>query len=363
MSKHYKIAVLPGDGIGPEVMREAIKVIDVLKQMDPSFHIELHSYPWGSEYYLKHGEIMPRDGFQELIKYDALLFGAVGDKRVPDEITIWDFIMPIRKNFNQYINFRPVKLLKGVESPLKDSENIEFVIIRENAEGEYSNSGGTLYSGTDSEIAIQNTIVTKSGVEKVAKYAFEYARKNNFKSVVSATKSNAIIHSMKLWDEIVVKVSKDYPEISMQSNYIDALAAYFVSKPKEFEVVVASNLFGDILSDLGAAVVGGLGLSPSANLNPEGDFPSMFEPVHGSAPDIAGKNIANPIAQIWSTALMLKHLGRDDLGALIIDAIQEVLRKKEVRTPDLGGTAKTIEMGSAICDAIKLMMSKERVEI
>lgn len=353
MTKSYRIAVLPGDGIGPEVVKEAVDLLELLKKLDPSLDMEFETFDWNSEYYLKHGEIMPENGLDTLKKYDAILFGAIGDKRVPDEVTIWDLIMPIRKQFQQYINFRPVKLLRGVPSPLASGDDIDFVIIRENAEGEYSNSGGRLYPGLEGEIAVQNTIFTRVGTAKAAKFAFEYAEKHGKGSVTSATKSNAIIHSMKLWDEVVEEVSQEFPAIKLESYYIDALAAYFVSRPKDFDVVVASNLFGDILSDLGSAVVGGLGLSPSANLNPEGDFPSMFEPVHGSAPDIAGKGIANPIAQIWSAALMLEHLGREDLAAVIMEAIEQVLMKKEVRTPDLGGTSSTSEMGAAICDALQ----------
>jgi tartrate dehydrogenase/decarboxylase / D-malate dehydrogenase len=359
MMKNLQIAVLPGDGIGPEVVDEAVKVLEILKKLDPSFLIEWTTFDWSSEYYLDHGRMMPEDGLEVLKKYDAILFGAIGDKRVPDDVTIWELIMPIRKKFNQYINLRPVKLLKGTPSRF-ENEEIDFVIIRENAEGEYSNSGGRLYPGLDHEIAVQNTIITRAGTKKAARFAFEYAEKLGNKTVTSATKSNAIIHSMKLWDEAVGEVAQEFPDINLQSYYIDALAAYFVSRPKEFEVVVASNLFGDILSDLGSAVVGGLGLSPSANLNPEGEFPSMFEPVHGSAPDIAGQGIANPIAQIWSTALMLNHLGREDLGALIMESIEAVLEQQEVRTPDLGGNASTSEMGTAIRNALQqLLLIKE----
>ncbi|WP_243291798.1 tartrate dehydrogenase [Bacillus sp. FJAT-47783] len=360
MTKSHRIAVLPGDGIGKEVVHEAVKVLELLKTMDPSLEMEFETFDWSSEYYLKHGEIMPENGLETLKQFDAILFGAIGDNRVPDEVTIWELIMPIRKQFQQYINFRPVKLLRGVPSPLAYDEPIDFVIIRENAEGEYSNSGGRLYPGLEGEIAVQNTIMTRSGTEKVANFAFNYAKKHGKETVTSATKSNAIIHSMKLWDEVVQEVSEDFPAIKLESYYIDALAAFFVSKPKDFEVVVASNLFGDILSDLGSAVVGGLGLSPSANLNPEGEFPSMFEPVHGSAPDIAGKGIANPVAQIWSAALMLEHLGREDLAKVVVESIEQVLTKNEVRTPDLGGTSTTSEMGFAICEAVQdIMIGKE----
>ncbi|CCN83818.1 Tartrate dehydrogenase/decarboxylase [Vibrio nigripulchritudo SFn27] len=352
MSISHNIAVLPGDGIGPEVMRQAMNVLAHIQALDPSLDLNFDIFEWNSEYYLEHGEIMPKNGLEVLQSYDAILFGAIGDPRVPDEVTIWQLIMPIRKQFQQYINFRPVKLLKGVKSPLAKVSDIDFVIIRENAEGEYSNSGGRLYQGQLDEIGIQNTVLTLKGTQKAAQFAFEYAVRHKLNTVTSATKSNAILHTMELWDEVIEVVSCDYPAIKLNSYYIDALAAFFVSKPQEFEVIIASNLFGDILSDLGSAVVGGLGLSPSANLNPERNFPSMFEPVHGSAPDIAGLGVANPIAQIWSAALMLEHLGRPELSSLIVRAIESVLQNGSALTPDLGGTSTTNELGDAICLAI-----------
>ncbi|WP_251551198.1 tartrate dehydrogenase [Neobacillus muris] len=352
---NYRVAVIPGDGIGPEVVKEAVHVLELLEKLDPSFQMEFAAFDWNSEYFLVNGKMMPEDALDTLKNYDAILFGAIGDKRVPDDVTVWELIMPIRKRFNQYINLRPVKLLKGVPGRYQ-GETIDFAIVRENAEGEYSNSGGRLYPGTEQEMAIQNTVITRTGTKKVARFAFDYAKKHGKSTVTSATKSNAIVHSMKLWDEAVKEVGKEFPAVQLQSYYIDALAAYFVMRPEELDVVVASNLFGDILSDLGAAIVGGLGLSPSANLNPEGEFPSMFEPVHGSAPDIAGKGIANPIAQIWSAALMLEHLGRKDLADVILAAIERVLVQKQVRTPDLGGSATTMDMGSAIREAIQLLL-------
>lgn len=360
--KDYKIAVIPGDGIGPEVMEEALKVLEVLEKQDSTFTCHTDIYQWNSDYYLQYGRMMPKDGIETLKNYDAILFGAIGDERVPDEITIWDLIMPIRKQFQQYINLRPVKKLAGIQTRY-DDVNIDFVIVRENAEGEYSNSGGRLYQRMDQEMAIQNTVITRKGTKLAAQFAFEYAVKQGKKKVTSGTKSNAVIHTMKLWDEAVQEVAREFPAIKLEENYIDALAAYFVQRPHTFEVVVASNLFGDILSDLGAALVGGLGISPSANLNPNGDFPSMFEPVHGSAPDIAGTGKANPIAQIWSTAMMLEHLGRKDLSDTIMNAIEQVIRNGEVLTPDLGGTATTAEMGQAIIERIsanKHRRSKER---
>ena len=348
-----KIAVIPGDGIGPEVTNEAVKVLELLQQLDDTFQVSFQHFEWGSEYFLENGFIMPEDGLDQLQKFDAILFGAVGDARVPDEVTIWQLIMPIRKQFQQYVNMRPIKQLAGITSPLKSDKPIDFMVFRENAEGEYSNMGGRLYQDHSQEMAVQNTVITKQGVERIARYAFEYAAKHNKTKVTSATKSNAIIHSMKLWDDVVGKVAAEYPDIELENNFIDALAAYFVMRPESFEVVVASNLFGDILTDLGAALVGGLGVSPSGNINPERNYPSMFEAIHGSAPDIAGKGIANPIAQIWSAALMLEHLGREDLAGIIVGSIENVLQEGHILTPDLGGQSSTIEMGDAIAEGIK----------
>lgn len=357
-----KIAVIAGDGIGIEVMDEALQVLNVLEEHEQNFALEIEKFPWNSEYYLAHGRMMPADGMETLKKFDAILFGAIGDARVPDEITIWELIMPIRKQFQQYVNFRPVKSLPGIQSPLSKGDDIDFVIFRENAEGEYSDSGGRMFDSQPSELAIQNTIMTRGGIERITKAACDYALHNGKKKVTSATKSNAVIHAMKLWDEHVKRVlAEGYPELELESYYIDALVAYFVQRPQSFEVVVASNLFGDILSDLGSGIVGGLGLSPSANINPEKEYPSMFEPVHGSAPDIAGKGIANPIAQIWSTALMLEHLGREDLSAKVIQAIEDVLAEGTVKTADIGGTATTKQMGSAIVEKIKQQYTTEKM--
>jgi len=346
-----KIAVIPGDGIGKEVMQEAIKIVNCLMQHDATLQVEMTVFPWSSDYYMVHGRMMPEDALETLKKYDAILFGAIGDERVPEHETIWGLIMPIRKQFQQYVNFRPIKSLSNLVSPLANGKEIDFVIFRENTEGEYSNSGGQLYANQPQELAIQNTVMTRIGIEKITKAACDYARKYGKKKITSATKSNAIIHTMRFWDEHV-KQTVAQTDLQLESYYIDALAAYFVERPQDFEVIVASNLFGDILSDLGSAIVGGLGLSPSANLNPENEFPSMFEPVHGSAPDIAGRGIANPIAQIWSLALLLGHLGRSDAEQLVITAIEEVLRKGYVKTAVIGGTSTTAEMGDAICEAI-----------
>ena len=350
----FKIAVIPGDGIGIEVMGEAVKVLRVLEEYETNFVLNIEEFPWNSDYYVANGRMMPEDGLETLKNFDAILFGAIGDSRVPDDVTVWELIMPIRKKFQQYVNFRPVKSLPGVKSPLLNGEDIDFVIFRENAEGEYSDSGGRMFDSQDSELAIQNTIMTRGGIERITKAASEYAVKNGKRKLTSATKSNAVTHAMKLWDEHVKRVvEEEYPELELESYYIDALVAYFVQRPQSFEVVVASNLFGDILSDLGSGIVGGLGLSPSANINPEKEYPSMFEAVHGSAPDIAGKGIANPIAQIWSAALMLDHLGKADLSKIIINAIEDVLLEGKIKTADIGGNATTEQMGKAIVEKIQ----------
>ncbi|MGM9921015.1 MAG: tartrate dehydrogenase [Bhargavaea sp.] len=349
----YQIAVIAGDGIGPEVMEQALRVLNAAERQD-NFRLECKEFSWNSEYYLKHGRMMPEDGMERLKSFDAILFGAIGDARVPDEVTIWELIMPIRKQFRQYVNFRPVKSLPGIPSPLANGDHIDFVIFRENAEGEYSDSGGRLYAGQEGEIAVQNTIMTRAGVERIARAAGSYAEKHGLKKVTSATKSNAVIHANKLWDEHVGRVmAEEFGGLEFEQYYVDALAAYFVQRPQSFEVVLASNLFGDILSDLGSGIVGGLGLSPSGNINPEKDYPSMFEPVHGSAPDIAGKGIANPIAQIWSAALMLEHLGEHKAAKRILEAIEAVLTEGAVRTKDIGGDATTAQMGEAILLAMK----------
>lgn len=360
MKNPIRVAVIPGDGIGKEVMAEALKVMNVLQEILEGLIFEQKIFPWSSEYYLEHGQMMPDDGLEVLREYDSILFGAIGDARVPDHITVWKLIMPIRKEFQQYVNFRPVKSLPGIVSPLVNTEPIDLCIFRENQEGEYADSGGRLFIKQEHEMAIQNTVMTKKGIENIVRAACQYAVEHSKTKITSATKSNAIIHSMGLWDEHTKRIIlEEFPMLSVESIYIDALASYFVERPQSFEVIVASNLFGDILSDLGSSLVGGLGLSPSANINPERKYPSMFEPVHGSAPNIAGKGIANPIAQIWSLALMLEHLGRKDCTELIVEAIESVLSEGIMRTPDLGGTATTIQMGDAICEKIIQIRNRE----
>jgi tartrate dehydrogenase/decarboxylase/D-malate dehydrogenase len=302
--------------------------------------------------YAKTGRMMPEDGLEQLKKFDALFLGAVGYPGVPDHVSLWGLLIPIRRGFDQYVNLRPVKLFKGVSTPLanRKPEEIDFVVIRENTEGEYSSIGGRIFAGTENEFATQEAIFTRRGVDRVMRYAFDLARKRR-KHVTSATKSNGIIHTMPFWDERFAAVKKDYPEVKTDQFHIDILTAHFVRHPDWFDVVVGSNLFGDILSDLGPAVAGGIGIAPSANLNPERKFPSMFEPVHGSAPDIAGRNIANPIGTIWSAALMLDHFGSPQAARAVENAIETVCEKGP-HTPDFGGKATTQDVGKAIAAAV-----------
>ena len=352
---HFSIALIPGDGIGVDVIREGRKVLDTICKLHGGLSLSYTEFDWSCEYYLKHGKMMPDDGLDILKNFDSIFLGAVGYPGVPDHVSLWGLLLPIRRQFEQYINLRPVKLLKGIQSPLsgKTSKDLDFIVIRENNEGEYSSIGGRMYEGTDMDMAIQNSVFTKKGVERVLRYAFDLAqKKGKRKKVTAATKSNGINHTMPFWDEYVEKISKEYPDVVSETVHIDALAAYFVSKPETMDVVVASNLFGDILTDLGAAIIGGLGIAPSANINPEKKYPSMFEPVHGSAPDIAGKGIANPLATIWTASLLLDHLGQEESAKAILDVIEEVLLEKEKLTPDLGGRATTEQFGNTICEKL-----------
>jgi tartrate dehydrogenase/decarboxylase / D-malate dehydrogenase len=351
MSK-FNIAVIAGDGIGKEVVPEGIRVLESAGQRF-DFRFDWHEFDWSCEKFLSSGVMMPPGGLQQLAKFDAIFLGAVGDPRVPDHVSLWGLLIPIRRGFQQYVNLRPVRLFAGIESPLKNWKpgEIDFTIVRENNEGEYSNIGGRLYEGTPHEMAVQQTIFTRRGVERILRFAFDLARKSK-KHVTSATKSNGIIYTMPFWDECFVKIAAEYPDVRTDQYHIDILTAHFVRHPDWFDVVVGSNLFGDILSDLGPAVVGSIGIAPSANLNPEKEFPSMFEPVHGSAPDIAGKGIANPIGQIWSGAMMLRHLGQPKGADAIEGAITAVLANQRVRTPDIGGKASTKQMGEAIATLV-----------
>lgn len=348
--KDYRIAVIPGDGVGIETIREAVATLQVASDLHGGFRLQFDHYPWGCTYYLEHGEMMPADGLAILGEYEAILFGAVGFPTVPDHISLWGLLLPIRQTFDQYINLRPIRLLPGIPSPLrfKGPEEINFVCIRENTEGEYSGVGGRVHRGTAQEVAIQTAVFTRSGVERVLRYGFELARKRPRHELVSATKSNAWQYAMVFWDEVFRDLQREYPDIRCRQYHVDALAARFITAPESLDVVVASNLFGDILTDLGGALQGSLGIPPSGNINPEGRYPSLFEPVHGSAPDIAGKGIANPIAAIWAGAMMLEHLGQEEAGQLIVRAIEALTREGRVLTPDLGGRATTQEVGEAI---------------
>ncbi len=348
----YKIALIPGDGIGKEVLPEAVTV---LEKIGGKFGIsfEWHEFDWSCETYAKTGRMMPEDGIEQLTPFDALFLGAVGYPGVADHVSLWGLLIPIRRAFRQYVNLRPIKLMKGVVSPLagRGPGDIDFTIVRENNEGEYSEMGGRIYAGTEREMVIQESVFTREGVDKVLRFAFEQAEKRRG-HLTSATKSNGIIHTMPYWDERFAAMKATYPAIETDQFHIDILSTHFVQHPDWFDVVVGSNLFGDILSDLGAAVVGGMGLAPAANINPEKEYPSMFEPVHGSAPDIAGKALANPIAQIWTGAMMLDHLGHEDAGRAVVGAIEQVVREGKVLTRDLGGTSSTRDVGTAICGLI-----------
>ncbi len=353
MTNAYKIAVIPGDGIGNEVMPEAIKVLEaVAGKYDLAFTFD--EKDWSCERFHKLGAMMPDDGLEQIRETDAILLGAVGFPGVADHVSLWGLLIPIRREFQQYVNLRPVRLFEGMPCPLAGREpgEIDFMIVRENNEGEYSEIGGRLYEGTEQELAVQQSVFTRQGTDRIMRYAFDLARTRERKHVTSATKSNGIIHSMPYWDERFEVLSAEYPDVATDKYHIDILTAHFVRNPDWFDVVVGSNLFGDILSDLGPAVTGTIGIAPGGNINPERDFPSMFEPVHGSAPDIAGKGICNPIGEIWSAAMMLDHLGQAHAAADIVAAIETVIRESDVKTPDMGGTASTSELGQAIVDAL-----------
>lgn len=349
--RHYSIAVLAGDGIGREVMPPALGVVETVARRF-GFGVDWVEYPWSCEYYTQTGAMMPADGVEQLGRHQAILLGAVGDPSLPDHLSLWGLLIPIRRAFDQYINLRPARLLPGVESPLRHSDRgIDIMVVRENSEGEYSEVGGRMFPGTPQEFAVQEAVFTRRGTERVIRYAAELARTRDNR-LISATKSNGIIHSMTFWDEVFGQVMSDYPDVTGQLMHVDALAARFVSHPHQLDVVVGSNLFGDILTDIGAVIVGSMGMAPSANLNPERLYPSMFEPVHGSAPDIAGRGIANPIGQIWSAAMMLDHLGETAASEAIMHAIHTVLGGSDLRTPDLGGTATTNEVEAAVQQAL-----------
>ncbi len=350
--KAYSIACIPGDGIGKEVLPEGVRVLDRVADLF-GFTLNWVEFPWSCEYYSKTGAMMPADGLAQLERHDAIFLGAVGFPGVPDHISLWGLLLPIRRRFNQYVNLRPIRLMPGMASPLANARagEIDFLIIRENTEGEYSDQGEILNPGTDQEVAIQQSIFTRTGIDRIFRYGFEMAMKRKRK-LAYATKSNGIFIAMPYWDARAAAMAEHYPAVAVEQYHIDILSAHFVRRPESFDVVVASNLMGDILSDLGAACTGTIGVAPSANLNPEGEFPSMFEPVHGSAPDIYGQNIANPIGQIWSGAMMLEHLGQTEAAEAVMKAIEAVLVSGP-RTPDMGGTDSTTDVGKAIAAAIR----------
>jgi len=351
----HRIAVIPGDGIGKEVVPEGLRVLEAVSRRF-GIAFEWKEFDWSCDYYLKHGRMMPEDWFPQLSAFDAIFYGAVGwPERVPDHVSLWGSLIQFRRRFDQYVNLRPCRLMPGIPTPLANRKpgDIDFVVVRENTEGEYSSVGGRMYEGTDREVVFQESVFSRQGVDRIMKFAFELARQRPARHVTSATKSNGIAITMPFWDERFQAMAARYPDIRVDQYHIDILTAHFVRDPGRFDVVVGSNLFGDILSDLGPAVCGTIGIAPSANINPERVHPSLFEPVHGSAPDIAGKGIANPIGQIWTAALMLEHLGHPEAATAIVRAIEAVLADPAApRTRDIGGRATTVELGAAVAALI-----------
>lgn len=353
MEQQFRIAVIAGDGIGPEVIDAAVPLVEQAARADGA-SIEWTAFPWGCDHYRAIGRMMPEDGLERLRDFDAIFFGAVGRPDVPDHVSVWELILPIRQRFEQYINLRPMRMVSGVDSPLtnRGPDAFDMVCVRENSEGEYAGAGGRFDLGTAEERAEQTGVFTRRGIERTARYAFELAERRPRRLLASATKSNALQHSMVLWDEVIEEVAMDHPSVAWRAYHVDALAARMVTHPETLDVIVASNLFGDILTDLGAALTGSLGLAPGGNLNPEREHPSMFEPIHGSAPDIAGSGRANPIGAIWAGAMMLEHLGLRRSQERLLAAIEGVLADGDVRTPDLRGRAGTAEMARAIAERI-----------
>ena len=349
--KNYKIAAIPGDGIGVEVIAAGLEVLEGLARRLGSFAFDVSHYPWDSEYYLQHGHYIPEGGLDEIKQADAIFFGAVGSQKVPDHISLWGLRLPICQGFDQYANVRPARVLPGVKSPLTNGQTIDWVIVRENSEGEYSGSGGRVHQGLPIEVATEVSTFTRVGVERIHRFAFELARSRPAKHLTLVTKSNAQRHGIVLWDEVFAEVAKDYPDVRTTRELVDAVTTTMVLKPGNLDVIVATNLHADILSDLAAALSGSLGIAPTANLNPDRSFPSMFEPIHGSAFDITGKGVANPIATFWTAALMLDHLGEREASAHLMRAIEEVTASG-LHTPDLGGTATTRQVTDAVLELI-----------
>jgi tartrate dehydrogenase/decarboxylase/D-malate dehydrogenase len=353
MTTTYRIALIPGDGVGREVIPAGLRVLNRAAEVTGAFTLTAHEFPWSCEFYQRTGLMMDRDALQQLADFDAIYLGAVGYPGVPDHVSLWGLLLPIRQGFEQYVNLRPIKLLPGLRGPLRDKgpADIDMLFIRENTEGEYAGHGGRLHPGAPDEVATQTAIFTRHGTERIVRYAFERARERG-KRLASATKSNSFNYSMVFWDEVVNAVAGDYPDVEVRSYLVDALSARMILNPESLDVVVASNLFGDILTDLGGALQGSLGLPASGNINPEKRYPSMFEPVHGSAPDIAGQNRANPMATVWAGVLMLDQLGQPEAARLVMAALEQVVREGNTLTKDLGGSAGTREVTDAIVAAV-----------
>ena len=351
--KTYRIAVIAGDGIGKEVIPAGINVLNMAAD-EGGFRLELTDLPWGCDYYLQTGRMLDADGVDRLLTFDAVYLGAIGDPRVADHISARELILPLRQKLRQYVNLRPMRLLSGITSPLanRGPADIDMICVRENSEGEYCGIGGRLHAGTPQELAEQTGVFTRHGIERIARYAFTLAASRPRRMLASATKSNALQHVMVLWDEVVAEVAKEFPQVELRKYHVDALCARMVTHPQTLDVIVASNLFGDILTDVGSAISGSLGVAPGGNINPDRTTPSMFEPIHGSAPDIAGRGIANPIAAIWAGAMMLDHLGERAAHDRILRAIEAVIADETVRTPDLGGRATTADMARAVTAAM-----------
>ncbi len=356
--RYYRVALLPGDGIGQDVIAEGVQTLDLLASLFGDFRLDMQPFDWGCEYYLRHGRMMPTDGLKTLAEFDAIYLGAIGFPTVPDHISLRGLLIPIRQHFDLYVNLRPIRLLPGIQGPLRGRgpADIDFLCVRENTEGEYAGVGGRSHAGTDDEVALQTSVFTRRATRRIIRYAFELARRENRRKVTSATKSNAMQYGMVLWDEVFTEVARDYPDIETEKWHIDALSARFVTHPQTFDVVVGSNLFGDILTDLGGALQGSIGIPPSANIHPEPETrrgPALFEPVHGSTPDIAGRGIANPIGALWSAQMMLDYLGEPSAAASLMRAIEAVTAQGQVLTPDLGGRASTREMSEAVREQLR----------
>jgi tartrate dehydrogenase/decarboxylase/D-malate dehydrogenase len=351
--KTYRIAVIAGDGIGKEVIPAGMDILSIAAERS-GFRCDFTELPWGCDYYLQHGRMLDADGIERLMKFDAIYLGAIGAPTVSDAISARELILPLRQRLFQYVNLRPMRLMPGIRSPLagRGPADIDMVCVRENSEGEYCGIGGRLHAGSSMELAEQTSVFTRRGIERIARYGFTIAQARPRKLLASATKSNALQHSMVLWDEVVAEVAKEFPDVTYQKFHVDAIAARMVTHPQTLDVILASNLFGDILTDIGSAISGSLGVGPGGNINPERTTPSMFEPIHGSAPDIAGKGIANPIAAIWAGAMMLEHLGERGAHDMILAAIERVIGSEAVKTPDLGGRATTAEMAASLKAAL-----------